>query len=147
MIIQPSRRGFITGLTSLLAAPALVRAESLMPVKVIPFEPYMLLRGTTPYSTEIEEVRIYESATDPASFVSADFFKRYEEAAGRFLYQPEQVGIALTREDEKAMRMVDVVRPEAFALGRSEPEPYAFQDMRRDVNPSQYANLKHRGLL
>lgn len=34
-IIQPSRRGFITGLTSLIVAPAIVRVESLMPVKVI----------------------------------------------------------------------------------------------------------------
>jgi hypothetical protein len=124
MIIQPSRRGFITGLSSLLAAPALVRAESLMPVKVIPFEPYMLLRGTTPYSTQIEEVRIYESASDPASFVSADFFKRYEEAAGRFLYQPEQVGIALTREDEKAMRMVEVERAQAWQPIKKRSKPF-----------------------
>lgn len=34
-IIQPTRRGFITGLTSLIVAPAIVRVESLMPVKVI----------------------------------------------------------------------------------------------------------------
>lgn len=31
-IIHSSRRGFITGLVSLLAAPAVVRASSLMPV-------------------------------------------------------------------------------------------------------------------
>lgn len=34
-IIQPSRRSFITGLTSLIVAPAIVRVESLMPVKAV----------------------------------------------------------------------------------------------------------------
>lgn len=34
-IIQPSRRGFITGLTSLIVAPAIVRVENIMPVKTI----------------------------------------------------------------------------------------------------------------
>jgi hypothetical protein len=31
----PSRRGFITGLVSIMAAPAIVRAGSLMPVKAM----------------------------------------------------------------------------------------------------------------
>ena len=34
------RRGFLTGLISLVAAPAIVRAGSLMPVKVIDLQPY-----------------------------------------------------------------------------------------------------------
>ncbi len=34
-IIEPNRRGFITGLISLVAAPAIVRVLSLMPVKAI----------------------------------------------------------------------------------------------------------------
>lgn len=34
-IIKPSRRGFITGLTSLIVAPAIVRVENLMPVKSV----------------------------------------------------------------------------------------------------------------
>lgn len=34
-IIQPSRRGFITGLASLIVAPAIVRVESLMSVKAV----------------------------------------------------------------------------------------------------------------
>lgn len=33
IMIEPSRRGFITGLISLVAAPAVVRAGSLMPVR------------------------------------------------------------------------------------------------------------------
>lgn len=43
-LIVPTRRKFITGLVSLLAAPAIVRASSLMPVVAYPavtyFEPY-----------------------------------------------------------------------------------------------------------
>ncbi len=34
-ILSPSRRGFIGGLIGLVAAPAIVRIESLMPVRVI----------------------------------------------------------------------------------------------------------------
>jgi hypothetical protein len=37
MILQ--RRTFLTGLASLFAAPAIVRAESLMPVKLVDFSP------------------------------------------------------------------------------------------------------------
>lgn len=39
-MIESSRRGFITGLISLVAAPAIVRAGSLMPVKAIIITPY-----------------------------------------------------------------------------------------------------------
>ena len=35
-MIETSRRGLITGLVSFIAAPAIVRASSLMPVKVMP---------------------------------------------------------------------------------------------------------------
>lgn len=41
-IIQPSRHSFITGLTSLIVAPAIVRVESLMPVKVIEFNELLI---------------------------------------------------------------------------------------------------------
>lgn len=34
-LIKPTRRGFITGLTSLLASPAIVRISSIMPVKAL----------------------------------------------------------------------------------------------------------------
>ena len=34
-IIRPSRRGFIQGLIGIIAAPAIVRASALMPVKVL----------------------------------------------------------------------------------------------------------------
>lgn len=33
-MIQPSRRGFISGLAALIVAPAIVKASSLMPIKI-----------------------------------------------------------------------------------------------------------------
>lgn len=39
MILEPTRRGLITGLVSLVAAPAIVRAGSLMPISVLPLDP------------------------------------------------------------------------------------------------------------
>lgn len=45
-----SRRGLITGLISLAVAPAIVRASSLMPVKVmVPFNPEYSLRKIVEY--------------------------------------------------------------------------------------------------
>lgn len=145
MIIQPTRRSFITGITSLLAAPAVVRAESLMAIKVIPFEPYMLLRGPHLITGEPHEVRLYESASDPSSFVGHDFFMRYSTAHLEFSGNPSQVGIAWSRDDEKAMRMIEPARPEAFVLRRSAPEPYAIDDPRGHINPTDYAICKHEG--
>lgn len=37
-IILPTRRKFITGLTSLLAAPAVVRVDSLMKIRGVPIQ-------------------------------------------------------------------------------------------------------------
>lgn len=44
MGLEGTRRGFITGLISLVAAPAIVRAGSLMPVKVM-IEPTRIYWG------------------------------------------------------------------------------------------------------
>lgn len=38
MIIKPSRRGFLIGVGTALAAPFIVRAASIMPVKALPVE-------------------------------------------------------------------------------------------------------------
>lgn len=46
-IIQPSRRGFITGLTSLIVAPAIVRVENIMPVKAIKFNGLLTIEEIT----------------------------------------------------------------------------------------------------
>jgi len=35
-MIEPTRRKFITGLSALIVAPAIVRVESLMPVRAVP---------------------------------------------------------------------------------------------------------------
>ena len=42
MAIITSRRSFITGLTGLIAAPAIVRAQSLMPVRVVKWSPPLI---------------------------------------------------------------------------------------------------------
>lgn len=42
-MIKASRRSFITGLVALVAAPAIVRASNLMPVKIMENDP--LVRG------------------------------------------------------------------------------------------------------
>ncbi len=41
MIVETSRRGFITGAAALFAAPAIVKASSLMPVKMIYYERFL----------------------------------------------------------------------------------------------------------
>lgn len=49
-MITTSRRSFITGLIAFAAAPAIVRAESLMPVKALPFaDPSAIARAMQQY--------------------------------------------------------------------------------------------------
>ena len=55
----PTRRGFITGLVGLIAAPAIVRASSLMPVKAWPLErilglPPMYIEGGNYLSDSVQ---------------------------------------------------------------------------------------------
>ena len=130
-----NRRSFLAGVGSLFAAPAIVHAGNLMPVKVIPFEPYMLLRGRHLLTDELHEVRIYDDASRVDSFISPDFFGRYIQAQSQFAGLPEEVGIAWSREGEKAMRMLEAEGTSTVAaygeplrllnLSRSAPEPYA----------------------
>jgi hypothetical protein len=141
-----NRRKFLINAFSLVAAPAVVQASSLMPIKVVPFDPYMVLRGPSLYTGEMMDIRVYDDGSLIDSFVNPSFLDRYNEAARKFMGYPT-VGIAHTAEEAKAMRMVEAPRPKLFTLGRSAPEPYAYEDMRNEVNPSQYANLKHKGLL
>lgn len=56
-MIEPSRRGFITGLISLVAAPAIVRTGILMPIKGIPLDWREVVRSCPPI--EYDEVRCY----------------------------------------------------------------------------------------
>ena len=95
-----SRRSFLSGL---FAAPAIVTASNLMPIKVLPFEPYMTIRGFDILSNEWVERRIYEKGTFD-DFVSVDFLNRYEETS-RFLTDVE-TAIALNREQAKQMAFI-----------------------------------------
>jgi len=73
-MLVPSRRNLILGLTSLIAAPALVKVENLMKVKVIPFQPYMLVTLKEGYFREdgkSVQVKVYEK--DDAYFFSEDY--------------------------------------------------------------------------
>jgi len=56
-----NRRSFLTGVGSLFASPAIVHAGNLMPIKVIPFEPYMLVRGVSIFTGQPEEIRVMET--------------------------------------------------------------------------------------
>jgi hypothetical protein len=48
-LIQPTRRGFLRGMATLIAAPAIVRASSIMPVRVLDEEwsPSQIIRFRT----------------------------------------------------------------------------------------------------
>ena len=50
-----NRRGFITGLISFVAAPAIVRAGSLMPVKAMPIEDDLAFLLCQDFVTEMVE--------------------------------------------------------------------------------------------
>lgn len=96
-----NRRGFLTGVAGLLAAPAIVRASSLMPVSVLPVEtrgilplPYrttgragaVLVSGFDQYGnrvvewvdiggaskTKFKEIEAIEIATAPDAFAAYD---------------------------------------------------------------------------
>lgn len=63
-LIVPTRRGFITGMAALVAAPAIVRIESLMPMRsLVPAIP--LARGNTLLSLNQitrEAVRLWKNS-------------------------------------------------------------------------------------
>lgn len=60
------RRGFIAGLGALLAAPAVVRAGSLMPVRRVPLlSAEMVTARTMRILAEINEQRMYLLANPP----------------------------------------------------------------------------------
>ena len=53
-IIKPSRRGFITGLASLVAAPAIVKFDALMPVRSIVQTPEEILNKVFAYMIDTD---------------------------------------------------------------------------------------------
>ena len=127
MIIQPStRRGFLTGMASLFAAPAIVSAQNLMPVKVIPFEPFMVVRGISVVNGEWVEIKIMEAAGDPTAFLNESFYRRLGHATGDMSLRGLQTAAIESRADEKAMRFFQHQEPQAFRL-HHEAEPFAHQ--------------------
>ena len=126
MSLTSSRRGFLTGMASLFAAPAIVSAQNLMPVKVIPFEPYMLVRGQSLFTGAWVETKIMEKAGDPFAFLSEDFYRRFGKEVGSLSMSGLQTSAIESRADEKAMRMFSQQEPPAFRL-HHEAEPFAHQ--------------------
>lgn len=126
-MIQPAtRRRFLTGMASLFAAPAIVSAQNLMPVKVIPFDPYMLVRGRDILTGEMVETRIYEKAGDPFAFLSEDFYMRFGKATSLVSMSGLETAAIESRADEKAMRMFRHHEPQAFRL-HHDSAPFAVQ--------------------
>lgn len=101
--VVSTRRGFLTGMASLFAAPAIVHPGNLMPIKVLPFDPYMMIRGTDAFGNLIEK-RIFEVNNRPDDFVSIEFFDRYSEAT-RFMHGVTSA-IITSRDEEKKARFV-----------------------------------------
>lgn len=53
-----NRRGFLTGLSALIAAPAIVRAGNLMPIKVMPIE--LEVYGASPAMLALDGIEYLE---------------------------------------------------------------------------------------
>ena len=126
MITATNRRGFLTGMASLFAAPAIVNAQNLMPIKVLPFEPYMIIRGYNPFTEVWTETKLYEKAGDPFAFLNDDFYRRLGNATGDMSLRGLQTAAIESRADEKALRFFQHQAPEAFRL-HHETEPLGIQ--------------------
>ena len=126
MSLTSSRRGFLTGMASLFAAPAIVSAQNLMPIKVIPFDPYMLVRGRDILTNAIIETKLYETAGDPFAFLNDAFYTRLGKATSGMSMSGLQTAAIESRADEKAMRFFQHPEPQAFRL-HHEAAPFAIQ--------------------
>ena len=143
MIVQPtSRRGFLTGMASLFAAPAIVSAQNLMPIKVIPFDPYMLVRGRDLVTGEWVETKLMETAGDPFAFLSEGFYGRLGFATNQMSLSGLQTAAIESRADEKAMRMFTHEQSEAFRL-HHENAPFAVQTTGRLYGPDEIVFMSH----
>ena len=110
--IVPTRRGFLTGMASLFAAPAIVHPGNLMPIKVLPFESYMLVAGFDFDGNTIQR-KIFEDNSRPDAFVSLDFFDRYRDAASGI--REVVNAVVTTRDEEKKLHFA----APAMSSGRS----------------------------
>ena len=123
-----TRRAFLTGMFSLVASPAIVRASSLMPVKVIPFEPYMLVRGKSNIGDEVIEKKIFEKVGDTYAFLSEGFYRRLGSATEEMSMRGLQTTAIESREDEKALRMFIHDDPVAYQRLEKKMEPFTYSD-------------------
>ena len=137
MIKATSRRGFLTGMASLFAAPAIVSAQSLMPIKVIPFDPYMLVRGRDILTNAIIETKLYETAGDPFAFLNDAFYTRLGKATSGMSMSGLQTAAIESRADEKAMRFFQHLEPQAFRL-HHEAEPLGIQTIGQGLDNRCY---------
>ena len=143
MIIQPtSRRGFLTGMASLFAAPAIVSAQNLMPIKVIPFDPYMLVKGRSLLTGEIVEAKLYEKAGDIFAFLNEDFYRRLGHTTSLMSMSGLETAAIESRADEKAMRFFHHHEPQAFRL-HHEAAPFAIQTTDRLYGPDEVVFMSH----
>ena len=126
MSLTSSRRGFLTGMASLFAAPAIVSAQNLMPIKVLPFEPYMLVRGRDLVTGEWVETKLIETVGDPFAFLSEGFYMRLGLATNRLSMSGLQTAAIESRADEKAVRFFQHPEPQAFRLHHG-TEPLGIQ--------------------
>jgi len=101
--IVPTRRAFLSGMASLFAAPAIVHPGNLMPIKVLPFDSYMLVAGFDLDGNDIQR-KIFEDNSRPDAFVSLDFFDRYSEATSGIRNIVNAV--VTTRDEEKRLHFV-----------------------------------------
>ena len=136
MSLTSSRRGFLTGMASLFAAPAIVSAQNLMPIKVIPFEPYMLVRGISVVNGEWVETKLMETAGDPTAFLNESFYRRLGHATNRMFMDGLQTAAIESRADEKALRFFQHSDPQAFRL-HHENAPFAIQTIDRLYGPDE----------
>jgi len=60
------RRNFLIGCASLLAAPAIVRVQNIMPVKAIPFDASGLMFGARAHTGSFRYVHVFDKVTGEA---------------------------------------------------------------------------------
>ena len=81
-LIMP-RRKFITGLFGLVAAPAVVKAANIMPVKVMPPEEYLIVEATERYTYGYHSISsgFYHASPEEAPYYQAlvESFQRTKE--------------------------------------------------------------------
>src|SRR4051812_5817138 len=111
-----SRRGLIVGAASLLAAPAIVRASSLMPVKAI--KPRGLYLGTVSWPSIVQhtiDIPTYHSGTDRFDLYAVNNGGKVEFKA---------FGQTMKREVFNLVPPSNVAFVEAVQSGRYPPPPF-----------------------